>query len=206
MTESLIAAWPNLQNCDVGSFGAYSSSNPCFPSSAMVTKADGTPTRLDVLKQGDVIKVLDHSGALTTDTVSALSIAQPQAQATFLLLTTASKANLTLTPEHHIPVGPACCATLKQAKDVAIGETVYQATAEGTVATTVAKITKVAKQGLHSPVTTHGTYPVVDSFATAFDSATKVHLASYAVPILEATGTTALFRRAFLKGGNKYVA
>jgi hypothetical protein len=180
-------------------------SNPCFPSTAVVTKADGTTARIEALKQGDAIKVIDREGALTTDTVSGLSVALPEAQATFLTLTTAAGANLTLTPEHHVPVGAACCATTKQAKDIAVGETVYQVKAGAAVATTVTKIAKAAKQGLHSPVTTRGTYPIVDGFATAFDSARKMHLASYAVPLLEATGTSALFRRAFLASGNKYV-
>jgi len=182
-------------------------SNPCFPGSATVAKAaDGTPIRIAALKQGDSIKVLDRNGRVTTDTISGLSIAQPQAAATFLTLTTTDGANLTLTPEHHLPVGVACCLDLKQAKEVAIGESIYQVNKEGAaVVTTVAKITKVTKQGLHSPVTTTGTYPIVDGFVTAFDSAIKVHLASYAVPLLEATGATALFRRAFLPSGNKYI-
>ena len=34
---------------------------------------------------------------------------------------------LTLTPEHHLPVGAQCCSHLKKAKDVAVGETVWAA-------------------------------------------------------------------------------
>ena len=37
-----------------------------------------------------------------------------------------ANATLTLTPGHHVPVGPACCSTLKLAKDVKIGDTVWK--------------------------------------------------------------------------------
>ena len=161
--------------------------------------------RIDALKQGDAILAGTADGAITTDIVSALSIAQPETHATFLTLTTASGANLTLTPEHHVPVGATCCSTLKQAKDLVIGGTIYQVKEGAAVATTVTKITHVTKSGLHSPVTIKGTYPVVDGFVTAFDSAAIVHGASYALPLFEASGTTALFRRAFLAAGNKYI-
>jgi hypothetical protein len=49
-----------------------------------------------------------------------------------------------------------------------------------------------------------GTHPIVDGFVTAFDSAINVRLASYAVPLLEATGTTDLFRRAFLAKNSEH--
>jgi len=172
--------------------------------------ADGTLARMDVLKQGDAIRVANSDGIVLIDTLSTLSIAQPAAHATFLTLSTSIGANLTLTPEHHVPVGEDCCTTLKQATDVAIGETIYHVTAGAAVTTAVAtavtKIAQVAKKGLHSPVTSHAHYPIVDGFVTAFDSATKMHLASYALPLLEATGTTALIRRAFLGRSNtKYI-
>jgi hypothetical protein len=100
------------------------SSNPCFPSKSMVTKADGTTSRLDALKEGDSIVATTADGTLTTDTVSLLSIAEPDAHAPFVVLTTSANQTLTLTEAHHVPVGASCCANLKQAKDVAIGETV----------------------------------------------------------------------------------
>ena len=89
----------------------------------MVTKADGSLVRIDTLKEGDKIVAATADGALTTDIVSLLSIAQPEAQAkTLLTLSTAANATLTLTPEHHVPVGAECCSTLKKAKDVTVGE------------------------------------------------------------------------------------
>ena len=76
---------------------------PCFPSSGIVTKADGRPIRVDALKEGDEIVATTDEGKLTTDTVSLLSIAKPEKTGQFLLVTTASNATLTLTPEvrHH---------------------------------------------------------------------------------------------------------
>ena len=76
-----------------------------------MTKADGTPARIVALKEGDAILAATADGALTLDTVSLLSIAKPDASASFVMLTTnhtltaGAKANLTLTPEHHVPVG-----------------------------------------------------------------------------------------------------
>ena len=88
-------------------------------------KANGIATRVDGLVEGDEIVATTEDGTLTTDTVSFLSIRLPEATAQFLNLVTASNATLTLTPEHHLPVGAACCSTLKKAKDVTVGETVW---------------------------------------------------------------------------------
>lgn len=100
-------------------------SDPCFPSSSIVTKADGTPSRIDALKEGDEIVAATHDGTLTTDTVSLLSIAKPEVKgAAYVALATDAKKTLTLTPGHHVPVGAACCSTLKLAKDVEVGENV----------------------------------------------------------------------------------
>lgn len=66
-----------------------------------------------------------------------------------------------------------------------LGETVWVAVLDesGTRAVraeaVVSKATAVGK-GHHSPVLTHGTFPVVDGIVTAFDSLEKMTLASYA--------------------------
>jgi hypothetical protein len=210
--------------------------NPCFPSEALVTMADGTPHRLDALRAGDAIVAARADGTLTTDTVSTLSLADAYVQGTtFVVLTTASGRNLTLTPTHHVPVGAACCADLKQAKDVVVGETVYEAvsTSAAVRATQVQKIGRATKPGLHSPVLSHGTMPIVNGVATSFDAlhnvrlasynasyglpcmqdvlttqrlVPQVRLASYGLPLLEAAGLTATFRDAFLGTHRKYIA
>jgi len=210
--------------------------NPCFPSEALVTMADGTPRRLDALRAGDSIVAARADGTLTTDTVSTLSLADTDAQGTtFVVLTTASGRNLTLTPTHHVPIGAACCADLKQAKDVTVGETVYEAVSMSAAvrATQVKKIGTATKPGLHSPVLSHGTMPIVNGVATSFDALhnvrlasynasyglpcmqdvlttapcpSQVRLASYGLPLLEATGLTATFRDAFLGAHRKYIA
>jgi len=178
--------------------------DPCFPSSSIVTKADGTPSRIDALKEGDVIVSATAKGALTTDTVSLLSIAKPEAKAAaYIALTTAANKTLTLTPSHHVPVGSACCSTLKQAKNVEVGQTVW-ALEDGVVtATTVtAKTSSVQASGLHSPVLTNGGFPVVDGIVTSFDSIDKVTLAKHGLaPLLnacKATGTCESLREMFL--------
>jgi hypothetical protein len=63
---------------------------PCFPSSATVVLASGAKKSLDALKVGDEIIVATAEGVLTTDTVSALSLADKDAESTFLVLSTAS--------------------------------------------------------------------------------------------------------------------
>ena len=193
--------------------------------------ADGTPRRLGALRAGDAIVAARADGTLTTDTVSLLSLADADAQGTtFVVLTTASGRTLTLTPTHHVPVGAACCADLKQAKDIAVGETVYEAvlanvavrstqvmkigtpTNEAVLAnidvrsTQVMKIGTAIKPGLHSPVLSHGTMPIVNGVATSFDALHNVRLASYGLPLLEATGLTATFRDAVLGADHKYIA
>ena len=181
---------------------------PCFPSEAFVTMADGAPRRLDALRSGDTIVAARADGTLTKDTVSTLSLADASVQgSTFVVLGTASGRNLTLTPTHHVPVGAACCTTLKQAKDITVGETVYEVVSmAGAVrATTIADIGAAIKPGLHSPVLLHGTMPIVDGMATSFDALYKVRLAAYGLPLLEAAGLTASFRGAVLGDSRQYI-
>merc|ERR1711935_2218 len=52
--------------------------------------------RVDALVEGDEIVATTEDGTLTTDTVSLLSIRQPEVNAQFLVLATSSNATLTL--------------------------------------------------------------------------------------------------------------
>ena len=180
--------------------------DPCFPSDALVTMVDGTPRRLDALRAGDTIVAARADGTLTNDIVSHLSLADADAQGTsFVVLTTASGRNVTLTPTHHVPVGASCCANLKEAKDIVVGETVYESVVSATVrATQVKKIATAIKQGLHSPVLSHGSMPIVNGVVTSFDSMEIVRLAAYTLPLLEAAGLTTTFRDAVL-AQRKYI-
>jgi len=186
-----------------------SSSDPCFPSDAMVTMADGTHSRVDALKEGDEIVAATADGALSTDTVSLLSIAKRGADAAFVVLTTAANMTLTLTPGHNLPVGKACCGELKLAKDVAVGETVWAVLSGAAVATTIRAKASTKATGLHSPVLTHGGFPVVDGIVTSFDSIEKVTLAKHGLPALlaacKATATCDMFKAMFLHEALEYV-
>ena len=141
--------------------------------------------------------------------VSLLSIARPEAEATFITLTTSANTTLALTPEHHLPVGSVCCTTLRKAKDVEVGETLWIVDGGATVRTQVVQKSLVIEKGLHSPVLAHGGYPVVNGVATAFDSLGGVWLMGalgpYLEPLLKATGGAAIFRRVFLAAGRKYI-
>lgn len=109
------------------------------------------------LKEGEEIVAATAEGTLTTDTVSLLSIAKPEAHAKSLLaLRTAANTTLILTPEHHVPIGETCCSTLKKAKDVAVGDTAWTVKDGAVAATAITAISKANGRGLHSPVLTHG--------------------------------------------------
>ena len=149
--------------------------DPCFPSSATVTRADGTRSPVDALKEGDVIVAVNVDGHVTMDTVSLLSIAQPDDEEVSLInLTTTHGKSLLVTPGHHIAVGSSCCAELQLAKDVNIGATVFLLEQGTLKAQVISKIAKLVGKGRHSPVLTNGGLPLIDSFATSPDSMAKV--------------------------------
>jgi len=184
---------------------------PCFPSKATVMKADGTSMRVDALVEGDEIVATTEDGTLTTDTVSLLSIRQPEVNAQFLVLATSSNATLTLTPEHHLPVGAACCSMLKKAQDIEVGDNIW-GMVNGAKAATMETVTAKSSaelKGLHSPVLTHGSFPIVDGIVTSFDDAQTVSLAAatlkYLLPLCKATGSCSLFRRTFLNADRQYI-
>jgi hypothetical protein len=150
--------------------------------------ADGTRVPIASLREGDAIVAATSEGALTTDTVSLLSIAKPEANADFLTLTIADGRSLSLTATHHVPIGPRCCGILEQAKDLVVGTTIWTVPATGgggLVAQPITKIGRTAAVGLHSPVLSNGGFPVVDGLVTSFDSMGKVRLATYVLkPLL----------------------
>ena len=183
---------------------------PCFPSSAKITLGNGRAARMDALKEGDVIVATDADGKLTTDTVSVLSLAKPAAFAKFVTLSTASS-TVSLTEAHHVPFGEACCAMMKPAKDVQVGDKIWHV-AEGASSATSEVVTAkstAAMDGLHSPVLVNGGFPVVDGIVTSFDDFATVTLAhrtlKYLLPLCKATGTCNLFRRTFLNADRQYI-
>ena len=162
-----------------------SGGDPCFPGHATVTLANGTISRLDAIKKGDVILASTVDGRLATGVVSGLSISKPSLESVFSKLTTTAGSVLTLTPEHHIPVGAECCHVLKKAREVAVGEQVWGVHDGLLAAETVAEKAAAIETGLYSPVLTNGAFPVVDGMVTSFDRIEAVVLASYLLPYLE---------------------
>lgn len=162
-----------------------SGGDPCFPGKATVTLANGTISRIDAIEKGDAILASTLEGKLTTGIVSSLSITKPWLESTFSKLKTAAGNELTLTPEHHIPVGAECCRTLKKAREVLVGEQVWGVRDGVLVAETVAETSAAIEKGLYSPVLTNGAFPVVDGMVTSFDSIEAVTIASYLLPYLE---------------------
>jgi len=166
----------------------------------MVARADGAHVRMDAVREGDVILAVTATGALTTDSISLFSLADSSAFAEFVVLHT-ENTSLALTPTHHVPVGSECCTTLKQALEVQLGETLWVvgASANELRSHAVTNVGYERRRGLHSPLLTQGTFPVVDGFVTSFNSRTIVAIDGavlpYALPMCKATGTCDLLRR-----------
>ena len=90
-----------------------------------------------------------------------------------------------------------------------VGDVVWTIQEGKAVATTVTSKAATKASGLHSPVLTHGTFPVVDGVITSFDSIDKVTLAKHGLSAListcKATGTCASVRDTFLAGDHEYI-
>lgn len=152
--------------------------NPCFPSTSLVTLADGKSIRLDELQVGVAIMAAREDGRLTYDVVSALSIAKPTAVTKYFKVEAGSLPPLTVTPEHRLPVGESCCSNLKRAADLEVGDTIWSLALTDTARpVTVTKISPVIARGTHSPVLVGGSFPVVDGIITCFDSLNVVRTA-----------------------------
>jgi len=173
-------------------------------------RLDGTSAHLDALREGEMILATDLSGSLTPGRVSWLSMTKDAPQATFLALSTDGNVTLTLTPGHHLPTGPECCATLKKAKDVQLGEQVWALDGGSIASQRVVAKRLVLAPGLYSPVLTNGLLPVVDGLVTAPDNIFVVSLNAalgpYLLPLVKATRTSrSIARRALFGSGRKYI-
>jgi len=170
----------------------------CFPSTAIVSMRDGARKTIDTLREGDeILAATAGDGRLVYDAVSLFSLADPAADAALLTLVTDSNATLTLTPTHRLPIGAACCAVSEQARHVTVGQCVWVAPHPTAIANAGAQLLQPAMvvaiapalprtpqpRGLFSPLLAHGTLPVVDGVATAFNSPHIVALDSLALPL-----------------------
>ena len=97
----------------------------CFPSDALVTKADGREVSVDQLHEHDEIVATTVDGDVTTDVVTFLSIQKPDEFSPFVVLQTDSNTTLRLTFDHHLPVGTSCCRTVKKTRDVDVGDVIH---------------------------------------------------------------------------------
>lgn len=176
----------------------------CFPASASVTRADGSPARIADLRPGDEIVSATADGRLSMDTVSIFSMAQSNVSAAFLVLETdgpLGAKRLTLTPDHRLPAGPVCCSDIVIARSVKQGQTIWVAAPDGSLAPqAVSEVSLTIATGLYNPLMTNGGFPVVDGVVTAFNTLEVVQFDGLVVPLAErlcsATGTCATLRRA----------
>jgi hypothetical protein len=193
----------------------------CFPSSAVVTLANGTPVRVDTLKAGDEIFAATAEGKLTTDTVSLLSHAKSDQEADFIKITVAIDAadgpstdlTLSATPDHRVSTGPTCCSELTAAGSVRVGDTLWAHVGGATaIPTTVKTLSATTDRGLHSPVLTNGNYPIINGVVTSFDHAAGVAVHATLDPIIEpvlsalcGSACLSLARRLFFPAGVRYI-
>jgi len=186
--------------------------DPCFPSSSIVTMADGTTKRVDALEENDSILSATLDGGLAADTVSFLSIADKAARdKEFLAITTDDKKTLFLTAEHHLPVGDTCCSTIVKAGSLKVGDTVWTVSSAAPlpVEAKVAKVEVKKDDGLHSPVLANGGLPIVDGVVTSFDSLKVVQTTragfSALIKACKATGTCNLAQKLFGSANRVYI-
>lgn len=196
--------------CEGIETGPDGGEDPCFPPSAKVIMANGKLARVDSLVEGDSIVAATMNGSITTDVVSMLSIAEAEKRASFITLRTDGNRSLTLTGEHHIPVGRRCCEVLKKAKDVVVGDMIWAMEEHHKIVTQKVETIAFDKgNGLFSPVLANGGFPVVDGFVTSYDSIMHVFLAtkglSTLISICRATRTCEFLRRSFFGSTYDYV-
>lgn len=169
----------------------------CFPSAATVLRlSEGTAawTRIDSLRRGDLIAAVDEQDRFFFDEVAFSSLADPtRLNEAYLRLMFGRDGghaahNLTLTAGHHLPVGPTCCAHLKIAGEVTVGETVWlrdgKRTSTASAPYTVTAITQTLADGMHSPMLLHGGMPIVDGVVTSFGSISDVRAAATIYPFV----------------------
>ena len=143
----------------------------CFPCDALATLADGTRIRMDHLQTGDV--VIGRYGSRTR--VIAMSHADRHAFTTFLLLHTASGADIILTSTHYIQSG----SKLVQAGNIRVNDSLELLSGKPTPVT---HIRRTLRSGLYSPITDSGYIAISDSgmsvVASCFTNAVAPHVAS----------------------------
>jgi hypothetical protein len=120
---------------------------------------------------GETIVAVREDGSVTYDMISALSISKNEVEAQFIKIEASPLASVTMTPNHHLPVGNTCCSNLKRASNVKVGDVIWTFVGTGIArASTVSNISAVLARGTHSPVLVGGNFPVVDNVVTSFDS------------------------------------
>jgi hypothetical protein len=170
-------------------------SNDCFPSASMVflqssNALGGSWVRMSSLRRGDRIAAVNKWGKVAFDQVAFSSLADSGSlDQSFLRLETSGQIELTVTTGHHLPVGPRCCATLKVAGDLHIGDTIWvyngKDVASVPTAQTLLAIETVRADGLHSPTLVGGGFPIVDGIVTAFGPIEDVRAAALVYPVLD---------------------
>jgi len=147
------------------------------------------PVRIDMLRAGDRIVAAFADGRIGSDVVSRFSVADSEGSHAFVTITTDANSSLSLTEGHRVAVGANCCTQLKQAKDLARGDTIWLKTAPGRhdalVAQRVVTLDVSIADGLHNPLLMHGGLPIVDGVVTSFNSWPIVSLDSLVVPPAE---------------------
>ena len=147
-------------------------------------------------------------------------MADPDVEASFVTITMSTdtadgaRTDITLsaTAEHYLLTGATCCSELKTAGSVRIGDKLWARGADAAVPATVTALSTKRDVGKHSPVLTHGTYPIVDGVVTSFDHAAGVQIMASLAPWMEpalaavcGSPCLSLARRLFFQPSVRYI-
>ncbi|GAB0491432.1 hypothetical protein MMPV_002685 [Pyropia vietnamensis] len=160
----------------------------CFPASASVQMADGTVVRMDDLAVGDTLR----TSPSTTGRVYFFSHADRLGVHSFVRLTTAAGAAITLSRGHYLPVvraggrGP---AALTAASAVVAGDELTLASGQRSPVVAVAAVSAV---GLYAPHAVGGAGVVVDGvWASELTTAVTPAVATPALRVVRAVADLA---------------
>lgn len=146
----------------------------CFPGDATVELESGTRVAMADLAVGDVVRVAAGTHAAAWSPVYFFSHKDPAGGAayTYVTLTTASGAALTLTPSHYVMADGVATA----AGAVTVGQALT--TASGTPSAVTAISRAVRRGGLYNPHTLAGTIVVDGVLASTYTTAVHPTVAS----------------------------
>jgi hypothetical protein len=149
----------------------------CFPAGATATLRDGSARALSALAVGDQVQVVEDDGSLSWSTVYLFPHFEATGAHTFLRVSTAANASITLSADHYLYTAPAAGAdfaerTAVPAAEVRPGALLWRRTERGRLALElVTGVQPVSAEGLVNPFTLRGNIIVDGVAASVYNTA-----------------------------------